>query len=249
MQFVPTIPSNPLDLLTDLGGVFFYPQGETISVFALTPIFLVFVVLAGILLFFRRIQFSPDEKKFIILAALASIAVFLAYASQIHSLNTDPGITPDVRYLSPMYLPLTIIGLIILKHVNVLPEDPVDSLKKMMMICIIGLPFFLILINIIYSATTQLSDFSISKFFSLYTLGLVILTLGTILYSSYRNRGEIICQYLILLLCSIPLFWQVTTIFYLRSFSSFAGYTFWIPVVRVLWEFIVNFIILKNWIP
>lgn len=241
MQLVPVIPTNPFDFLKDLVGIFFYPHIGSVSVFALTPIFLIFLILTGLFLPFRKIQFTLEERKFMSIAAWVSFAVFLAYAFQIHSLNTDLGIQPDVRYLSPMYIPLTVIGLILLKHLHVLPENSEYSLKKMLMICSIGLPLSLILVSLIFSATSPNYNFSLGKFFSLYTLTLVILTIGTIFYKKFRNRGEFLCRYLILLLCSIPFFWQVNTIIYLRSFSNFAGYIFWIPVVHVLWEFLVKF--------
>ena len=66
--------------------------------------------------------------------SLAAASVFLAYASQTHLLNTDFGIAPDIRYLSPMYIPLTVFGLIILRKIQLLPESPVDLLKKMFIV-------------------------------------------------------------------------------------------------------------------
>jgi hypothetical protein len=41
---------------------------------------------------------------------LAAALVVLAYARTIPGMSTSPGIVPDMRYLSPAYLPLLVMG-------------------------------------------------------------------------------------------------------------------------------------------
>ena len=150
-RFQVRAPALAPETLGDLAGIFFYPRNGSISVFGLVPLFLLAIILVGILLARKKIPFDSEEKRFMGLSLLISLTVFLAYAFEIHSLNTSSGIVPDIRYLSPLYLPLTIVGLLSLKKVNVFPEKPVDMIKQLLVVGIIGLPFSLILLTLAYA--------------------------------------------------------------------------------------------------
>ena len=41
---------------------------------------------------------------------LAAALVVLAYARTLPGMSTSPGIVPDMRYLSPAYLPMPVMG-------------------------------------------------------------------------------------------------------------------------------------------
>jgi hypothetical protein len=244
---LPGIPKSPVETISDLAGIFFYPKTGNASISALIPLFVVMVIIAAILLANKKMSFSPEEKKMIILALLISMTMFLAYASTLHILNTDGGITPDIRYLSPVYLPLMLIGLILLKNVNILPNNPADSIKRLILVCSVGLVISLVLLPLAYAPSlffdTILHAPALGKFFSLYALAICLLSTGVILYYIVYRHKTIICEYLVFLLCSLPFFWQVNEILALRSFSGFAGHIFWIPVIRIIWDLIVGVVI------
>ena len=251
LKFFPTVPSAPSDFLSDFTGIFFLPQNGSVSIFALVPLFLAMAVLVIILLSYKKVQFTTQEKKYFVTSLLVSAAVFLTYASLIHLLNSDFGIVPDIRYLSPLYIPLTIIGLIALKKVNILPENPVDSVKGILLICGLGLIFSCLFLPILYAsaAITQKGTIPIGQFFSIYAIIIVIISLCVIFWYICTKRGQPMVHYMILLLCSAPFVWQTSVIFYYRAVSGFSGYTFWIPVIRVIWELIVKLIFFKSITP
>ena len=253
MMYLPGIPKSPVETMSDLAGIFFYPAIGSASIFALVPLFLVMAIIAGVLLIFKKIRFSTEEKKFISLSLMISLAVFLAYGSVLHVLNTDPGIVPDVRYLSPAYVPLMVTGLILLKKVDILPKNSADSVKRLILICSVGLVVIsIVFLPMAYGPTGHVTTWvlpSLGKFFSLYTLTVCVLATGTILYFAFAKHKSIVCEYLVFLLCSLPFFWQVNEIFTLRIYSGFAGYIFWIPVTRVIGELIMKFIFIKTVVP
>jgi len=246
-MFLPSIPASPWDTLFDLGGTLFYPVKGTIGVFTLTPFFFVMIVIGGILLLFKKIKFNQEERKFLVMTFLVSGAVFIAYAHQIHSLNTDGGISPDIRYLSPLYFTLTIIGLMIIKKINILPDKSADAIKGLFWISCIGVPLSIICLCFVYPLNPEFTkgDIPIGKFFSIYVISLIVLTIIVILYSLSNNTARGPAAYLILLLLTVPFFWQVNTILLYFSFSGFAGHIFWIPAVRVFWDIMVNVIIMR----
>jgi hypothetical protein len=237
LRFVPNISGSPIDFITDCFGIFFYPITGSISVFGLVPLFLAMSILAVIFLAQKKIQFSSEERTYLGLSLVLSLAVFLSYASQIHLLNADMGVIPDIRYFSPMYLPLMLCGLIIVRRMNVLPENPVESVKSLIVTGIIGLSLLLVLLLLLYTFKV---NFPLGKFYSVYAFILVILTIGTIIFDRILKFGKLAIQYLILLLCLVPFFWQVTTMIVVRTQSGYAAYTFWIPITRIIWELIIS---------
>jgi hypothetical protein len=82
-------------------------------------------------------------------------------------------------------------------------------------------------------------------FFILFIFSFVILSLIILFCGTYRNWDRQFFSYPILLLCSIPFFWQVNAIFAYRALSGFAGHIFWIPVVRIFGDLITRFLFFK----
>lgn len=246
-MFLPAIPRSPLELITDLCGISFAPVTGNVGVFTLVPLFFIMAVTGSVLLIYKKIHFTPEEKRQLLILLLAAGAVFLAYLSQIHLLNTDGGIGPDIRYLSPLYFPLTLIGLIIVRKIPVLPDNPADTLKEFCGITLIGLPVSLIILSCAYHVNSQAfsnGNVPLGKFFSFYVIALVILTLIVLFFNLYRKSGREMVTYLILLLCAVPFFWQVNLSLIYSSFSGFAGHIFWIPVMRIGWNGILYLILL-----
>jgi len=246
LEQMPTIPQSPVETLADLAGIFFYPANGAVSLAALVPLFFVMVFIAVIYLSGRKDKLRAEETHFIIISLLVSLTVFLSYANWIHILNTDFGISPDMRYLSPAYLSLTLIGLILLKHTEILPADSAESIKRLFLVCCGGL----ILISVIVSLASvpYLVHPSIyyspnRMFFSIYTLSICLISIVTIAYFIVKRQKSLMGEYLIYLLCSLPFIWQVIEILFLRYTSGFSGYIFWIPLTRVTAELFLGIVI------
>jgi len=238
MMFLPKITENfPFDFLSDSAGIFFYPKTGSISLFAVVPLFLAMVVIGWYLFSMKKMQFTSQERTNMSLCIFLSVTIFFGYISQIHSLNADMGIVPDVRYLSPVYIPLMVSGLIILKKADILPKNPVDSIKRLFLIG--GIETAILLVSL-YGIYTLKLGLPLGKFYSVYALAVVFIFLLGYFFTQCLNLGRILSQNLIIFICFIPFLWQITTLIVVRAVSGYAGYTFWIPVTRVIWEIIVN---------
>lgn len=236
LMFLPAIPASPWMMLMDLFGILFYPKNGGLSVSAVVPLALVMVVLAGVLLSVKKIQFSQKETGYISLIVLLVSAVFLTYFNMIHFLNTDTGQVPDIRYLLAFYVPLTILGLIILKKTGILPENIREVFGQLVITGIAGLSLTLIFLPVYYiwNFRNTMTFLPVGKFYSVYTLALVILTLGSLLYYQRFSSGKEIARYLVLLLCLVPFFWQIDVTVMFASFSHYTGYIYWIPLSNVV---------------
>lgn len=228
---------QPSTFLSDLYGILFNPSSGSIGVFPLTPLFLVALLLVPVVILLKQIQFSPTEKQYIGLMLLLSAGVFFAYIRGISGMNTSLGVVPDMRYLSPIYAPMSIIGLIVLQKITVIAQRPLDILKWMMGVWIIGLPLSLIAIAHYYpvpeawAAVFPILDAVVSIEIYIFIALLLICIIG----SSFVKVPDTILLFLIAIVCALPLLWQIDATFVVRQFASgLEGHSFWIPMVRAI---------------
>ena len=229
---------QPSTFLSDLFGILFNPYSGSMGVFPLTPLFLVALVLVPVILVLKHIPFSSKEKQYIGLLLLLSAGVFFAYIRGVSGMNTSQGVLPDIRYLSPMYAPLSIIGLIVIQKIAVIAKRPLDILKWMMAIWIIGLPFSLIAIANYYPVPeTGYALFPLlDAVVSIEIYFFVALFLICIIGNSFVKLPDTIFLFLVAIVCALPLLWQIDATFIVRQFSSgLGGYSFWIPAVRAIY--------------
>jgi hypothetical protein len=207
------------------------------GVLPLAPLFLVALLLVPVIFLFKQMQFSPTEKQYAGLMLLFSAAVFFAYIRGISGMNSSQGVAPDIRYLSPVYVPLGIAGLIVIRKIEGIAKRPLDILKWMMAIWIIGLPLSLIAIANFYpvpvtwSAVFPLLDavVSIEMYF------FIALFLICLIRNSFVKIPDTLLIILAAAVCAIPLIWQIDATFVVRQFASgLGGYSFWIPAVRAI---------------
>jgi hypothetical protein len=225
------------DIPGDLFGILFHPLNGSMGIFSLTPLFLVMAVLAAVLVLSGKLQFSREEKCIMAVIAFLVVPVFLAYANNLSQLNTSGGITPDIRYLSPVYVPLTLLGLIIMRKAKVCSKNPVTILKMILVMCAFGIPLSLFLTAKTY-ADPQIAaqlDAPLSAAFSLCIFCLAIVTLIVLMLNCFSKRRDTLSAMLIAALCAVPFLWQIdnSVLFWLFSATG-NGYPPWIPVIRVL---------------
>ena len=223
---------------SDLYGILFNPQSGSMGVFPLSPLFLVAILIVPVIILLKRIPFSSTEKQYIGLLLLLSAGVFFAYIRGIYGMNTSQGIAPDIRYLSPIYVPLTIIGLIVLQKIPVFAERPLDILKWMMACWIVCVPLSLCAIAKYYpvpevwAVVFTILDAVVSIEVYFFIALLVICIIG----SSFVKIPSTVCIILVAIVCSLPMIWQIDATFIVRQFASgLGGYSFWIPAVRAIY--------------
>ena len=106
---------HPGDLLSGLYGAFIEPvRAGSAGFFQVSPISFFALLLAAAaacaLIRRRPTGISPRDARILAFFALAAALVVLAYARSLPGMSASPGIVPDMRYLSPAYLPLLVMG-------------------------------------------------------------------------------------------------------------------------------------------
>ncbi|WP_300998787.1 hypothetical protein [Methanoculleus sp.] len=73
----------------------------------------------------------------------------LTYARSIPGMSASPGIIPDMRYLSPTYLPMLVIGVYALKHADLDRDGVLEALRTLFWLAVIDLPLIFVLLQVI----------------------------------------------------------------------------------------------------
>ncbi|NMB01829.1 MAG: hypothetical protein GX971_10030, partial [Firmicutes bacterium] len=71
----------------------------------------------------------------------------LTYARVIPGMPASPGIIPDMRYLSPAYLPMLVIGVYALKHAGLDGDGVQEALRTLLWLVVIDLPLIYVVLQ------------------------------------------------------------------------------------------------------
>lgn len=213
----------------DLWGVLVLPENGVMSVISVAPLLILLLISIPVIFHWKRKTYQSSNL-FTLYLSLMILAVFLTYMGEFHSFVTSRGVAPDVRYLSPVYLPIALLGMTL-----IFTQIKTVDWKKWVFItlsgfCIIVPLIFLIIFWIIPSDGTIKEGI---RFFIVYSLVLLVMFLvifiGTV-------KGKIPPEYSMLslsLLISSPFAWQIMMIF-IYPMAKFNGYPFWIPLTEYI---------------
>jgi hypothetical protein len=226
---------NPSTLLSDLYGILVNPQNGSMGILPLVPVFLIAVFLVPVLVLDHSLKISIRERHTLIILSLLTLGAFLAYFWGIAGMNTSPGVIPDIRYLSPLYLPLTLIGLIIIRKIPAITAQPQKLIRWIAVFWIFFIPLSLIVIAKTFPPVGEewiVANLLLSYVMSITVYILIALFLMAVIGTYMQKNAAGIVSCLFALICSLPLVWQIDASFVARLYGAgLGGYSFWIPVV------------------
>lgn len=215
---------NWAEMPSDFLGVLFKPASGSIGLFVVASL------LALTLLFLLYTYRRSDEKSrlsiYFLLVVLAGC--IFAYLPVVHILNTEPGISPDMRYLSTAYLPIGILGLFVINSLISTDGKKVlaGSLPKYLLVLT---PILLIALILVHPMGVSRED-NVSAL-ALITYAVMILTIICAALKVYGKIGEKPLLILLMILIALPFAWQMFNLFILSD-GKFNGYSYWIPMIQ-----------------
>jgi hypothetical protein len=225
-----SISSNPL---SDIFGILFFPASKSMGLFLVSPLALLALLLLPFILLKMRTGAMHSRKKLILLLLVASGVIILSYIHNLDGLNTSHGIGPDIRYLSPLYLPAVLLGLIILE-MTVLFVHPKVLVIRSALITAFLVPLLLIAVVLTYSAReTDIVDF-MTLFKILILIEVAAALILTFWYHATQRPSDSVSDLLLPLLVATVFAWQVMMIFVVSPATKFNGYTLWLPTVELM---------------
>jgi len=239
--FLSTINIQPTTFLSDIYGVLLNPKSGSMGVLPLMPLFMVALLVLPVLWIYGKLDFSREEKQVLMTMVLLALGVFLAYVRGITGMNASPGIAPDMRYLSPIYLPLSIIGLVVIGKVPSLFNNIKTIMRWIVSIWVLVIPISIVAMSLYYPYPESwvLLFRPLNTIISLVVFVVLMLFVLCLIGSYLSNKAEIPAIILFALLCSAPFIWQIDTTFLVRLYGTgLGGYSFWIPVMMKTFGFI-----------
>lgn len=242
IQFIFSNTSiQPSTFLSDVYGVLLNPQSGSMGVLPLVPLFMVALLILPTLWVSGNLNFSREEKHVLMTMVLLALGVFLAYVHRIIGMNTSMGVVPDIRYLSPIYLPLSIIGLVVIGKVPFIISNVKTIMKWIISIWVFVIPISLVAMSRYYpfSESWALLFRPLNTILSLGIFFVLLLVVTCFIVTLFYYKTETPAIILFALLCAFPYIWQIDTTYLVRFYGTgLGGYSFWIPVMLRTFEFI-----------
>ncbi|MCK9299610.1 MAG: hypothetical protein M0P21_11725, partial [Methanoculleus sp.] len=225
----------PGDLLSGLYGAFFEPvRAGSAAFFQVSPISFLALLLAGAagyaLLRRRSTGISARDARLLAFFALAAALVVLAYARSLPGMSASPGIVPDMRYLSPAYLPLLVIGVYALKHAGLDGDGVREALRTLFWLAVIDLPLIFVVLQVVAGRDPAGQVTLVTTLTYLFLAGAAVLYIAVLA----RRASPRLLAYAVPVLMLFPLAWEVIVDFRFAT-SCWEGYHFWIPMVQYIW--------------
>jgi hypothetical protein len=227
-----------LTLENSLGflGVLFFPANGSIGFFIMCP--LAVIGLAAIVLWNKRILTGEEKGKEIFFFLIVIIvAIFFSYFGRFSSLNISLGVIPDMRYLSPAYVPCGLLSIMILAKMDVLKQSD-EKLQSLLKYSIGGiillLPVMFFIMLVIQPFGNDYPGYAaLFKYSVLFTLVLCLgaMILSRVFSDTDRFFFHLIPYLLVLVIITVFSFQIMLTSFY-GLFVKINGYPLWIPLIR-----------------
>jgi len=145
-------------------------------------------------------------------------------------LNADPGISPDMRYLSTSYLPIGILGLFVID--TLISKDNKKALAvTLSKYLLIVTPVLLFVLLLIHPFGSSREDYILAL--ALVSYAALLLTIVGAALKINGKIGERTFIILLMLMITIPFAWQMLNLFILSG-AKFNGYSYWIPIIQNL---------------
>jgi hypothetical protein len=178
----------------------------------------------------RPTGITSRDARLLAFFTFAAILVFLTYTRSIPGMPVSPGIVPDMRYLSPAYLPMLVLGVYALKHAGLDGDGVREALRILFWLVIIDLPLIFIILQAISG-----NNLAGQVTFLMY-LTYIFLAGAAALYVAVlaRRASPRLLAYAVPVLMLSSLAWLAVVGFRFAT-SCWEGYHFWIPVVEYIW--------------
>ncbi len=217
-------------------GILAFPENQSIGFLIMCP--LVVIGVSALVLWWSNVSGGLKSRREIVcFVVLMACAVFLSYLTKFNSMNISQGIIPDMRYLSPAYIPCGILSITILSRTPFLKKSE-ELLQSLLKYFFWGSVFFLPVIFFVMLFIQPFGNdyLGYKTLFEISILLALGLCLGAMILSRvYPDPDGVYTSalpfLLVLVIVTVFSFQIMLTSFY-ALIVKINGYPFWIPLVR-----------------
>jgi hypothetical protein len=220
------------NLVQGFSGVMFFPGNGNIGFLIMCP--LVLLALVAFAFWYGKIMDVTEKRRNLYLFFLVmGLAAIFSYLPKLGAMNISSGILPDMRYLSPAYIPFGILSILVLSRTPVLkkPRRMVSDLLIAGLIITPALFFFMIIVHPFGAINAGYMLF----FKVMVVLGLLLAIALMVLTRFVIPENPLLLRCLpwaaILLVITVFTF-QLVLVFIFGVIVKMNGYPLWIPLIR-----------------
>jgi len=219
-------------VLQDIFGVFFNPvYSKSAAIFQVSPLSF-FAVISLIMVVYciirkRECGISGNDYRIILFLATLAASIFLVYLRSMYILVDDQGITPDMRYIATIYLPLIILGLYSFKVAGFPVRDIKIMLETLVLLTLTSLPVMFAVLQVFW--VVSMADQLLMQMVITY-LFLTAAVLIFVLFVAKKVKGIWFAYSLSTVMVS-SLLWELIVDFRFVG-MMYGGYNFWLPMMR-----------------
>lgn len=229
-QFFFSVTPNPIP---DFYGILFFPASLSMGLFFVSPLALLALILIPLILIRKPSGKVYDHRECFLILLVMAFAVILAYLHCLSGLNSSHGIGPDIRYLSPLYIPVILLSLMLLER-TILFAHPKALVIRSCMLGIFFVPLLFVAV-ILLNPSMDPYNWNYTTFFNKLILTEIFLTILVVTgYHSLRREPDTFSDFILPILILTILTWQILMIFLISPVAKFNGYPLWIPGIEVL---------------
>ena len=166
---------------------------------------------------------------YFLFSGFIAVITFLGYLRVLHGSTISSGSLPDMRYFSPIYLPLGIISVLFLSPL-------IDKNSDRWIGYIIGIIFICVPLLAVFTLIYLSYGVSFEAYANLYLrmlLFLFLLMSGIAAWTRTLWNNQIILPLLCALLIMVPSAFQFFFVV-VNALSKMNGYLYWLPVLQYL---------------
>jgi hypothetical protein len=213
--------------------VFLNPDSGSMGFLTVNPLPIIGIFM---LLFYRysstKYNIQEQNKVFAFFSgflALCIVGIYMIISND--GLNMSHGIAPDVRYLSPAYLPLSLFSLLII-HPFIPKEITGKTILNTLKIWIV---WGFVLAAILLFSLPKRNIYFDNDILSIISIGLCCLIMCAVVLIDKKNIPKTLFLVLIGMLIIVPFMWQMNELLY-YAFRRPWGYDFWLPLSSYIYS-------------
>jgi hypothetical protein len=220
------------NLVQGLSGVMIFPKNGHIGFTIMCP--LVVIAFAAFILWYKKVlNVSEKERNLYLILLILGFAAIFSYLPKLGSMNISSGILPDMRYLSPAYIPFGILSILVLSKTPVL-KKPRDMVSGVLVAGLVLTPILFLLMIVVHPFGAFNEGYTL--FFKVAVVTELALSLGLMVLTRYvKPKAHFLyrCLPLSLILIVITVFtFQLVLVFIFGVIVKVNGYPLWIPLIR-----------------
>lgn len=220
------------NLVQGFSGIMFFPANGNIGFAIMCPLVVV-AVIAFIFWHSDILRVPKKDRDLYGVFLILGFAAIFSYLPKLGAMNISAGILPDMRYLSPAYIPFGILSVLILSRAPVL-RNPRQMTSDMFLLGLFLTPVLFLLMIVVHPFGAVNEGYML--FFKVAVVAELIVSIALMVLGRYHiPKSPILfrCLPWSLILLVITVFtFQLVLVFIFGVIVKANGYPLWIPVVR-----------------